>query len=99
MASAAPYFFASIACPTRSARHALQAARTRLLKKKRLRSSIKMSAAKRLGRWQGGGAADSTQVRQGVPSAASGILLELLNKIANFYDEYKSERYSNREVK
>jgi hypothetical protein len=67
--------------------------------KKGLRSSIKMSAAKRLGRWQGGGAADSAQVRQGVHYAASGILLELLNKIANFYDEYKSETYSKREVK
>jgi hypothetical protein len=44
-----------------------------------LRSSIKMSAAKRRGRWQGGAAAGSTQVRQGVPNAASGILIELLS--------------------
>jgi hypothetical protein len=33
-----------------------------------------MSAAKRRGRWQGGGATDSTQIRQGVPNAVSGIL-------------------------
>lgn len=37
-----------------------------------------MSIAKRCGRWQGGGAADSTNVRQGDSNAASGILLEFL---------------------
>ena len=38
-----------------------------------------MSAALRRGRWQGGGAADSTDVRQGATNAASGILIELLS--------------------
>ncbi len=38
-----------------------------------------MSVAERRGRWQGGGAADSTGVRQGDPNAGSGILIEPLN--------------------
>lgn len=44
-----------------------------------LRGSIEMSVAERRGRWQGGDAADSTDVRQGDPNAASGILIEPLN--------------------
>ena len=44
-----------------------------------LRGSIKMSVAERRDRWQGGGAADSTDVRQGDPNAASGILIEPLS--------------------
>ena len=37
-----------------------------------------MSIARRCGRWQDGGAADSTDVRQGDTNAASGILIERL---------------------
>ena len=52
-----------------------------------VRSSIKMSIARRCGRWQDGGAADSTDVRQGDTNAASGILIELLNNNEIFLSE------------
>ena len=39
-----------------------------------------MSAAKQRGRWQGGDAADSAEVWQGAPNAASGILIAPLNR-------------------
>ncbi len=35
-----------------------------------------MSTAKRCGRWQGGGVADSTDVRQDATNTASGILID-----------------------
>jgi hypothetical protein len=35
----------------------------------------------RRGRWQGWGAADSTDVQQGATNAASGILIELLSRL------------------
>ncbi len=43
-----------------------------------------MSDAKRRGRWVGGGAADSTDVRQGAPNTASGILIEPLSAYLSF---------------
>jgi hypothetical protein len=47
---------------------------------RRRRGSIKMSDAKRRGRWLGGGDADSTDVRQVTPNNASGILIEPLSR-------------------
>jgi hypothetical protein len=44
-----------------------------------------MSVAKRRGRWQGGGAEDSSAVRQGDLNAGSGILIKTLNLNCDFY--------------
>ena len=47
-----------------------------------------MSAAMRRSHWQGGDAADSTNVRQDDPNAVSGILIELLNYRSAFLQRW-----------